>query len=130
MLKVGITKKLVILIVVALLVTSAAIIIVNRILYQRDMRQQLETVQLPLNADKILAAIDRVILEPSRGLAPVINNPYFLDWIKAGEPEAGQDNVYKLMGTINAAYGTTTANYASRATNRYFKVAGSSREVL
>jgi len=101
---------------------------VNRLLYQRDMRRQLEEVQLPLNADKILSTVDRVILEPPRGLIALINNPYFLDWIKAGEDESGQETLYDFLATINSAYGTTTANYASAATDKYFKVAGSTRE--
>ena len=125
--RIGIAKRIVFLVVILLFVTSAAVILANRILFQRDMRSQLEAVQLPLISDKILAAVDEAILEPPRAVALLVKNPFFLAWIKDGEPEAGEKTVYEMMGTINSTFGTTTANYASNATGKYLSVAGSER---
>ena len=125
--RIGIAKRIVFLVIILLFFTSAAVIAANRILFQRDMRSQLETVQLPLISDKIMAAVDKAILEPPRAVALLVTNPFFLDWIRAGEPAEGEATVYAMMGTINSTFGTSTANYASGETNKYFSVAGSER---
>ena len=128
--RMGITRKIVLLIVVLLLATAAAIILLNRLYYQRDMRRQLEEVQLPLISDKVLAEIDRSILEPARGAELLVNNPFFLDWLKRGEPEAEEGVVFQMLRSIVVNYNLMRGNFGSQETKKYLSVGVGDQKIM
>lgn len=109
----AISKKIVLLIVLLLLATSSAIILLNRTFYRRDMRQQLQEVQLPLISDKVLSEIDRTIMEPSRGVMLLVNNPFFHQWLREGRPRSGESTLFAMLDSMRKNYGILSVNYAS-----------------
>ena len=128
--RMGIAKKIVLLIIVLLVVTSAAIIILNGIFYQRDMREQLADVQLPLISDKVLAEVDMTIMEPARGVMLLVNNPFFLDWLRRGEDAAAEDAVFAMLDSMRNNYGIMGVNFGSDQSRKYYAAAGSGRKIL
>ena len=126
----GILQKIVMLVVVLLVLTSVAIIVVNRYLYQRDMRAQMENIQLPLMSDKILAAVDKTILEPVRGVAMQVKNPFLIGWVEQGEPAEGEGAVFALLESIITNYGIMGANFVSDKSMRFFSAGGGQRNML
>ena len=89
----SIGKKLNLLIATLLLLVSLIIILFNAYSFQTDMREQLVERQLPAMADGILAKIDDKIMEPSRGLSLLVQNPLLQDWIREGEPNGRIDEI-------------------------------------
>lgn len=126
--RMGIAKKIVFLIVVLLLVTSAAIIALNRGFYQRDMRKQLQEVQLPLISDKVLSEADRTIMKPGRGVMLLVNNPFFHDWLRAGCPQGSEKMVFAMLDTMRTNYGMLSVNYASG--EKFYAASGSSHNIF
>ncbi|MDR3077334.1 MAG: methyl-accepting chemotaxis protein [Planctomycetota bacterium] len=128
--RISIERKIVILIIALLLVTSAAVIAMNREFYQRGMRAQLVDYQLPLVSENAVAAVVSKILVPARALELLSRNPFFIAWLRAGEPESGDADIYALMDTIITAYGTLGANFVSDHTRKYIDVIGRDRRLL
>ena len=125
----GIVGKIVFLIIVLLLMTSLAIIFVNRWFYQRDMRRQVETVQLPLLSNSIMPYVDSTIMEPARGIALMAKNPFFLKWLREGEPESEEVIIYEMLELLAAQYQTMGANYISEKTRRYLDFIDNQRKL-
>ncbi len=128
--RMGIVKKIVLLIIVLLLITATAIILLNRYFYQRDMRQQLQGVQLPLISDKVLAEVDTTIQEPARGVMLLVNNPFFREWISAGEPQEGVDTVFRMLDSMRENYGILTVNFASASSLNYYAASGAGHNTI
>ncbi len=128
--RVSITKKIVLLIIVILAVTSAAIIAINGLFFRRDMKKQLTSVQLPLVSDKILAEVDRAVNEPTRGVMLLVNNPFFLDWIRAGEDAAAEPTLFRMLDSMRTNYGIMAVNFGSDATRKYFAAATAGQQIL
>ncbi len=122
--RVSITKKIVFLIIIILAVTSAAIIAINGLFFRRDMKKQLTSIQLPLVSDKILAEVDRAVNEPTRGVMLLVNNPFFLDWIRSGEDAAAEPTLFRMLDSMRTNYGIMAVNFGSEATKKYFAAAG------
>ncbi len=120
--RIGVEKKIVLLVIALLIVTSAAIILLNRWYYQRDMRAQLVNYQLPLVSDTALSAVDKKIMVVSQALELLSVNPYLLQWLRDGEPETGEEPVYRMLDTIIATYGTLGANFISDHTRKYLDI--------
>ena len=128
--RMGIAKKIVLLIVILLLVTSAAIIVLNSIFYRRDMRQQLAQVQLPLITDKVLAEVDTAIMEPARGVMLLVDNPFFLEWLRSGEPVEGEKTVFAMLDSMRENYGIMAVNFGSEQSGKYFAAGDSGHTIL
>lgn len=128
--RMGIVKKIVLLIIVLLVITATAIILLNRYFYQRDMRQQLQRVQLPLISDKVLAEVDATIQEPARGVMLLVNNPFFLEWIRAGEDSAAEPTLFRMLDSMRTNYGIMAVNFGSDATKKYFAAATAGQQIL
>ncbi len=128
--RIGITPKIVLLISVLLLSTAAASILLNRHYYRQSTREQLEKSELPLIADLVLAKVDRAIMEPARGVAIAVKNPFLLDWIRSGEAETGENAVFDALSSILDNYGIMGANYASNQTKKYLMNTGTERNIL
>ena len=125
----SIGKKLNFLIAALLLAVSLVIILFNAYSYQSGMRTQLIEQQLPAMAQGILAEIDKKIMEPSRGLGMLAENPLLQDWVKDGQPNEGRlDGVYRLLESAIAAYGTLGANFVSQATKQYTDIQNGKRD--
>ena len=120
--KFGIERKIVLLVVVLLMITATAIIFLNRFYYLRDMRSQMVEYRLPLVSDTALSAVVSKVLVVSDALRMQSLNPYFLQWLREGEPESGDETVYRLMESVIAAYGTLGANFVSDHTHKYLDV--------
>ncbi|MCC8167301.1 MAG: methyl-accepting chemotaxis protein [Planctomycetes bacterium] len=120
--RLGVGRKIVLLLVVLLTVTAGAVILVNRTLFSRGMRSQLTNYQLPLVSDSALAAVTDKIFTVSDALRLMAVSPYFLDWLEAGEPGEGEDEVYRLVQSLIDTYGTLGANFISNHTKRYFDI--------
>lgn len=120
--RIGVERKIVILIVVLLLVTAAVIIAINRSSFQKGMRSQLVDYQLPLVSDNALAAVITKIKTVSDALDLSAKNPFFVQWLRDGEPEDGDETIYQLVDTIIATYGTLGANYISDHTRKYLDI--------
>ncbi len=120
--RIGVERKIVILIVVLLVLTASAIILVNRAFYQSGMREQLVEYQLPLVSDNALSAVTTKILTVSDALELLAINPFFVDWLRAGEPETGDTTIYQMMESLIAVYGTLGANFISDHTRKYLDV--------
>ena len=120
--RIGIERKIVLLVIVLLAVTSASIIFLNRFYYQRDMRAQVVNYQLPLVSDTALSAVVSKILVVSQALEMQSKNPFLLRWIREGEPEAEEETIYQMLGTIIDSYGTLGANFISDHTRRYIDI--------
>ncbi len=128
--RIGVERKIVLLIVALLVMTAAAIILVNRMFYKESTRTQLTDYQLPLVSDSALSAITSKILTVQKALELMAANPYFLDWVKEGEPESGVDTVYRMLESVIGTYGTLGANFVSAHTLKYIDVIGSDRDLL
>jgi len=137
----GIVGKIVVLIVLLLLMTSLAVILVNRWFYQRDMRRQMETaqqdmrrqieeVQLPLMSNSIMPYVDSTIMEPARGISLMAQNPFFLNWLREGEPESGEETVFKMLELLAAHYQTMGANFVSEKTRKYIDFLNGQRRII
>jgi len=137
----GIVGKIVVLIILLLLMTSLAVIVVNRWFYQRDMRRQMETaqadqrrqieeVQLPLMSNSIMPLVDRTIMEPARGLSLIAHNPFFLAWLEAGEPEAGEETLFTMLEVVAGQYQTLGANFVSEDTRKYIDFLEGQRRII
>ncbi len=112
--------KINLLIISILLIVAAAMIALNAYSYRNDMQKIIMEVQLPQTADNIMGAIDRKIMEPSRGVQLALESPTLLNWIKNGEPnENGLEDIYALLGSIINTYKTQGANFVSEATKQY-----------
>ncbi|UQZ88416.1 hypothetical protein C4J81_04000 [Deltaproteobacteria bacterium Smac51] len=115
----GIVGKIVLLIVFLLLITSMAIIYVNRWFYERDMRAQIEKVQLPLMSNSIMPFVDSTIMEPARALMLMAKNPFLLDWMRRGELDSEEETIYQMLETFANQYNTLGANVISEKTRKY-----------
>lgn len=115
----GIVGKIVVLIIFLLFTTSMAIIVVNRWFYQRDMRAQIENVQLPLLSDSIMPFVDTTIMEPARALELLAKNPFLHNWLRDGEPDSQEDLIYEMLSSFTNQYGTIGANLVSEHTQKY-----------
>ena len=120
--RIGVGRKIVILIVSLLIVTAGAVLLINRSLFRQSMRKQLNEYQLPLVSDNALAAISSRILRVREALSLLAVNPYFVDWLREGEPETGDDRVYRMAESVVAVYGTLGANFISDHTRKYLDV--------
>ena len=118
--RMSITKKIVFLIIGLLLAISAVIIGINRSFYQRDMRRQLQNIQLPLVSDKVLSDIDSTIMEPGRGVMLLVDNPFFHKWIRGGQPESEIGDVFAMLDSMRKNYGLLSVNFASAASLNYY----------
>ena len=119
---IGVGRKIVILLVALLTITAGAVILVNRAFFQRSMREQLTEYQLPLVSDYALTTVTGKILTIADALELASRNPYFVDWLAAGEPEEGDDLVYRLAESIVATYGPLGANFISDHARKYHDV--------
>ncbi len=128
--RIGIERKILVLIIFLLIVTSAAVILVNRYFYQRDMRYQNEAIQLPLLSDNILAAMDKEIFEPTRAIQLLVDNPFFRDWIKAGEDEGQLDNVFQMLESTIKDLGIMTTNFGSEGKFTYYAANGREKNAI
>ncbi len=126
----GIASKIVILIILLLIGTSAAVIMVNRYYYRRDMRDQLAQSQLPVLSELVLAKVDKAIMEPARGVMLAVQDPFFLEWIRNGEPEEDRDEVFGLLSGIVKNYGIMAANYGSNQTLQYLSHSGNENKII
>ena len=126
----GIVGKIVILIIISLFVISVAIISVNRWFYQRDLRNQIEKVQLPLMSDSIMPYVDDTIMEPARALTLLAKNPFLQDWLRRGEPESEDETIYRMLEGFAAQYGTMGANLISDHTRKYIDFLEGERRLL
>ncbi|MDL2272704.1 methyl-accepting chemotaxis protein [Desulfovibrio sp. OttesenSCG-928-I05] len=124
----SIGRKLNLLIASLLLLVSLVIILFNAYSFQAGMRAQLVDRQLPAMADGILAALDRKIMEPARGLELLVRNPILQDWIRDGEPNDRVDLIYRLLETTVSTYGTLGANFVSQGTKQYTDLSGGKRD--
>ena len=115
----SIGKKLNLLIATLLLLVSGIIIFYNAYSFQSGMRKQLVEQQLPALADGILSKIDNTIMEPSRALRLLSRNPLLQDWVREGEPNERVDEIYRLLESLVAVYGTIGANFVSQNTKQY-----------
>lgn len=113
-----------------LFITSLAIISLNRWFYQRDMRAQIEKVQLPLLSNSIMPYVDTTIMEPARALEMLARNPFLLDWLKRGEPEAEDETIYRMVEAFAAQYRTMGANLISDRTRKYLDYLEGERRLL
>lgn len=127
---IGIVGKIVLLIIFLLFITSLAVISLNRWFYQRDMRAQIETVQLPLLSNSIMPYVDRTIMEPARALTMLARNPFLLDWLRRGEPEAEDETIYRTVEAFTSQYGTMGANLISDRTRKYLDYLEGERRLL
>ncbi len=129
MLNLSMAKKINLLLLCLLLLVSAAIIGLNAYFYRADMRSQLLEHELPLISKEILASIDDKIMEPSRALVMVANNPFLLRWIESGEPnDEGLETVYQTLEAFIKTYGTLGANFVSQSTRQYTDVQNGKRD--
>ena len=126
--RMGIAKKIVLLIVSLLIVTSVAIIFINRSSYRRDMRHQLQEVELPLISDNVLTEVDKTIMEPARGVMLLVNNPFFHEWLRAGRPVEGETTLFAMLDSMRLNYGILTVNYASG--EKYYAASGSGHNII
>ena len=117
--KFGIVEKIVLLIIFLLFVTSVAIIGVNRWFYQRDLRAQIEQVQLPLLSNSIMPFVDSTSMDPARALTLLSNTPFLLEWLREGEPESGEGTIYQMLEVFAKQYNTLGANLISENTPKY-----------
>ena len=120
--RVGVVGKIVFLIVALLIVTAAAVIALNQSSYRKGMRSQLEQYQLPLVSDYALASVTDKILTVSKALRLMADNPFFINWLKAGEPESQDEEIYRMCESLIANYGTLGANFISNDTRKYLDV--------
>ncbi len=120
--KAGIGRKIVILLVAMLVITAGAVILVNRVFFQRTMRRQLSEYQLPLVSETALASVTSRILTVSDALHLLAINPHLQNWMRAGEPESGDEDIYRLAESLIATYGTLGANFISDHTRKYLDV--------
>ncbi len=118
----GVEQKIVILIIGLLLVTSTVIIVLNRYAFQEGMHTQLVDFQLPLVSDTALSTVITEIQTVSDALELSSRNPFFLNWLRAGEPETGDETIYQQASSIIETYGTLGANYVSARTKKYLDV--------
>ena len=119
---VGIERKIVVLIILVLAITAGTIMLVNRSSFQKSMRSQLTDYQLPQVSENALATVETKITRVVDALDLLANSPYFQDWLRAGEPESGDEDIYRLAETVNKTYGTLGANYISERTRKYLDV--------
>ncbi|MCC8108805.1 MAG: methyl-accepting chemotaxis protein [Planctomycetes bacterium] len=118
----GIGRKIVILLVAMLVITAGAVILVNRVFFQRTMRRQLSEYQLPLVSETALASVTGKILTVSDALHLLAINPHLQHWMRAGEPESGDDDIYRLAESLIETYDTLGANFISDHTRKYLDV--------
>lgn len=118
----SISKKIIFLTIALLIVISTAIIIANRFYYRRDMREQLRDGQLPLITDKALSEVDSTIMAPGRGVMLLLKNPFFLEWLKDGEPADRLPLVFDMLDSLKNHYGIVSANFASQRSMNYYAV--------
>ncbi len=124
----SIEKKLNILIAFLLFLVAAITIFINSFYFERSMRDQLVSQQLPLVSEEIVTSIDDEILEPGRGISLVIDSPTLQDWIATGESNAELENIYRMLETIQKTYGVLGANFVSNQTKQYTDLNGSKRD--
>lgn len=128
--RLGITPKIVLLILVLLVSTTIAGILLNSYHFRRNTREQLEKTELPLIAGLVRARVDKAIIEPVNGVLLAAKNPFLLNWIRAGEPEADDAVIFDALDSIIENYGIMAANYASNQTKKYLMNAGGQRSSL
>jgi len=127
---IGIVGKIVLLIIILLFITSLAVISLNRWFYQRDMRAQIEGVQLPLMSDSIMPLVDSAIMEPARALEMQAKNPFLLDWLRRGEPEAEDETIYQMLIAFTDQYKTMGANLVSDHSRKYIDYQSGKKQLL
>lgn len=120
--RIGVGRKIVILIVALLIITAGAVLLINRSLFQESMRNQLTEYQLPLVSENTLSTVSTRILRVRDALSLLAVNPYFVDWLRAGEPEEGDDRIYRMDESVISVYGTLGANFISDHTRKYLDV--------
>lgn len=125
--RIGVERKIVILIISLLALTAATVIALSRSLFQESMRKQLTEYQLPLVSDSALAAVEAKIMTVSKALELVSKNPYYIQWLSEGEPEAEDENVYRMLESFARTYQTLSANFISNHTRKYLDVLGGER---
>ncbi len=112
-------KRINILIVALLLGVVGSIIFLNSFFFQRAMTNQLLEERLPSKAQEILYALDQKIMEPSRAISLIANNPQLHDWVRAGEPNEDLDKIYGIIESFVNSYGMLGGNFVSDATKQY-----------
>lgn len=125
--RIGVERKIVILIISLLALTSTTVILLSRSVFRESMRKQLTEYQLPLVSDSALAAVEAKILTVSKALELVSKNPYYIQWLSEGEPESGDENVYRMLESFTETYRTLSANFISNHTRKYLDVLGGER---
>ncbi len=120
--RIGVGRKIVILIVALLIITAGAVLLINRSMFAQSMRTQMTEYQLPLVSDVALSSVSTRILRVSDALKLAAANPYFIDWMRAGEPDNEEEQVYRTVDSIIKTYGTLGANFISNHTHKYFDI--------
>ncbi|MCD8141089.1 MAG: cache domain-containing protein [Planctomycetaceae bacterium] len=120
--RIGVGRKIVILIIALLIITAGAVLFINRSMFAQSMRTQLTEYQLPLVSDVALSSVSTRILRVSDALKLAAANPYFIDWMRASEPEEEEEQIYRTVDSIITTYGTLGANFISDHTHKYFDI--------
>ncbi|WP_147822197.1 methyl-accepting chemotaxis protein [Salidesulfovibrio onnuriiensis] len=117
-------QKLNLIVIVLLVVSCVVITLINNLMARQSLEKQLFEVQMPATVGNIIGVVDKKLLEPTAGLAIVANDPFFLDWIKQGEPEEEYAQAYGLLATVANHYKTYGCSFVSWGTKIYHEYSG------
>jgi len=130
--KLKIGHKLNLIVIILLLVSCVVITLINNLMARESLEQQLYEEQLPSTVENIVGVIDKKLLEPTAGLAIIAGDPFFEEWIRQGEPEAGYEKAYGLLASVSGYYGTMACSFVSWGTKIYheYKAGHASRRLV
>ncbi len=81
----------------------------NNLLSADVISERVMTLELPETVGRIKSDIENIVLPPAKASTVLAANPYIQNWIKAGEPASGLDDLITTLSRTKEVLGAHTA---------------------
>lgn len=104
-----IRTKLTFMVAAALAASMLGASFTNNLLATDVISERVMTLELPETVGHIKSDIENVVLPPTKASIVLASNPYIQNWIKAGEPAEGIDDIVTTLSRTKDVLGAHTA---------------------
>lgn len=122
--QVSIRKKIIITLTSAVLLSALAISWVSVSINQTKLSERMLGDELPTTLKTISQSIDAEVSGLSRIAEQLATSPYAHDWLSAGKPAQGEQQLVKELGQIKQVHQLVAASFCDRTTGDYWNHAG------
>ncbi|GAB7128203.1 methyl-accepting chemotaxis protein [Silvimonas sp. JCM 19000] len=116
----SIRKKLLVSVTLILLASQLIAALVLGTLFRNAMIERVENGELKQGVLAIRNDLDRSLSLPVQVAADISSNAYLLDWLSAGEPEAGIATWQRYASKVKASTGYPIISLVSESTRKYY----------